>query len=62
MLAATAGDAGSVESSMPLEDETPQPNFIRKLLKPLRDFGFGQKAFIQGGVGLFIYGGVGAAH
>ena len=36
-----------------------QPSFWQKLLKPIRDFGFGQKAFIQGGVGLFIYAGIG---
>ena len=40
-------------------DTNAQPSFWQKLLKPIRDFGFGQKAFIQGGVGLFIYGGIG---
>jgi len=39
--------------------EPQQPSFWQKLLKPIRDFGFGQKAFIQGGVGLFIYAGIG---
>ena len=52
--AATAGGPG-----LGAPEPTP-PNFLHKLLKPLRDFGFGQKAFVQGGVGLFVYGGIGA--
>ena len=54
MRAAAAGGPG-----LGSPEPTP-PNFLQKLLKPLRDFGFGQKAFVQGGVGLFVYGGIGA--
>lgn len=36
-----------------------QRGFWSKLLKPLRDFGFGSKTFWEGGVGLFIFAGIG---
>lgn len=31
-----------------------------RFVRPLRDFGFGRKSIWEGGVGLFIIGGVGA--
>jgi hypothetical protein len=33
--------------------------FIANLLKPLRDFGLGRSSMVQGGVGLFIFAGIG---
>lgn len=33
--------------------------FLSRLLKPLRDFGIGRTSFWEGGVGLFIFGGIG---
>ena len=35
--------------------------FFQNLLKPLRDFGIGKSSMIQGGVGLFIFAGIGFA-
>lgn len=30
-------------------------------MKPLQDFGFGKMSFMEGGVGLFVFAGVGAS-
>jgi len=56
-----AAQATPADPELPAEANTnaQQPSFWQKLLKPIRDFGFGQKAFVQGGVGLFIYAGIG---
>lgn len=35
--------------------------FFENLLKPLRDFGIGKTSMIQGGVGLFVFAGIGFA-
>jgi hypothetical protein len=35
--------------------------FFQNLLKPLRDFGIGKTSMIQGGVGLFVFAGIGFA-
>lgn len=35
--------------------------FVENILKPLRDFGIGKTSMIQGGVGLFVFAGVGFA-
>lgn len=34
------------------------PSFTTRLLKPLRDFGFGASSFWEGGVGLFVIAGM----
>ena len=41
-------------------EEGYRKGFIAKLLKPLKDFGFGSRSFWEGGVGLFIFAGIGA--
>lgn len=35
-------------------------NFLTRVMKPLQDFGFGKMSFMEGGVGLFVFAGVGA--
>ena len=35
-------------------------NFFTKLISPLRDFGLGKSSLWEGGVGLFIFAGIGA--
>lgn len=35
--------------------------FIENMIKPLRDFGIGKTSMIQGGVGLFVFAGIGFA-
>ncbi|CAL5224181.1 g6821 [Coccomyxa viridis] len=39
--------------------EEKKPNFVTRVIKPLQDFGFGKMAFMEGGVGLFIFAGIG---
>lgn len=34
-------------------------NFFTKLIRPLRDFGLGKSSLWEGGVGLFIFAGIG---
>ena len=34
-------------------------NFFTKLIRPLRDFGLGKSSLMEGGVGLFIFAGIG---
>lgn len=51
---AAAGNGGA-------EDKSEENGFFKKLLKPLRDFGFGTRSFWEGGVGLFIFAGVGTS-
>ena len=34
-------------------------NFFTKLISPLRDFGLGKSSLWEGGVGLFIFAGIG---
>ena len=42
------------------EREGPQKtNFFTKLFRPLRDFGLGKTSLWEGGVGLFIFAGIG---
>lgn len=40
--------------------EPKKENFVTRVLKPLRDFGFGRVSFWEGGVGLFVFAGIGA--
>ena len=37
----------------------PKEGLISRLLRPLKDFGFGTKSFWEGGVGMFIFAGIG---
>ena len=37
----------------------PKEGLISRLLRPLKDFGFGRKSFWEGGVGAFVFAGIG---
>lgn len=54
-LAGSAAGSGGRTGPEPISNK----GFFAKLLKPLRDFGFGSKTFWEGGVGLFIFAGIG---
>ncbi|KAK9865881.1 hypothetical protein WJX84_007182, partial [Apatococcus fuscideae] len=41
--------------------EEKKDNFLARLLRPLRDFGFGRASIWEGGVGLFILAAIGVA-
>lgn len=41
-------------------DKEDAPSPLANLLKPLRDFGIGRSSMLQGSVGLFVFGGIGA--
>ena len=49
--------SGSSVGQFPAEEK--KPNFISRVIKPLQDFGFGKMAFMEGGVGLFVFAGIG---
>ena len=34
-------------------------SFVTRIMKPLQDFGFGRSSFWEGGVGLFVFSGIG---
>lgn len=55
---ASGTPAGPGSSSGPPE---PRPPLFASLLKPLRDFGIGRTSMMQGGVGLFVFAGIGFA-
>lgn len=40
-------------------DGAEKSNFFTKLISPLRDFGLGKSSLWEGGVGLFIFAGIG---
>lgn len=50
---------GSIGASSGASEER-RENFISRVMKPLQDFGFGKMSFMEGGVGLFVFAGVGA--
>ena len=52
---AQAGASGSAEAAA----EEKKDNFLARLLRPLRDFGFGRASIWEGGVGLFILAAIG---
>ena len=52
--------ASSSSASQLPEEKT--PNFSSRVVKPLQDFGFGKMAFMEGGVGMFVFAGIGTAH
>ncbi len=41
-------------------EEAARPGLFANILKPLRDFGIGRTSMTQGGVGLFVFSGIGA--
>ena len=45
--------------SSQMQPEEKKPNFVSRVIKPLQDFGFGKMAFMEGGVGLFVFAGIG---
>ncbi|KAK9861465.1 hypothetical protein WJX84_012121 [Apatococcus fuscideae] len=59
---ALAAQAQAGASRLP-EDaaEQKKENFLSRLLRPLRDFGFGRASIWEGGVGLFILAAIGVA-
>ncbi|KAI7842807.1 hypothetical protein COHA_003553 [Chlorella ohadii] len=42
-------------------EEAARPGLFANILKPLRDFGIGRTSMTQGGVGLFVFSGIGFA-
>lgn len=52
---AQAGAGSSSEDTV----EEKKDNFLARLLRPLRDFGFGRASIWEGGVGLFILAAIG---
>ena len=48
--------SGTPSSKM---QEEKKPNFVSRVIKPLQDFGFGKMAFMEGGVGMFVFAGIG---
>jgi hypothetical protein len=43
-------------------DGQQERGFLQKVQKSIRDFGFGKRSFVEGGVGLFVFTGIGALH
>lgn len=41
------------------EEDRGRPGLFANILKPLRDFGIGRTSMVQGGVGLFVFSGIG---
>ena len=53
---------GNSPSNTPVGQFPPEekkPTFFSRVIKPLQDFGFGKMAFMEGGVGLFVFAGIG---
>ena len=57
----SSGIAPSSVSSASKSRPSKLPPLISDLLKPLRDYGIGKTSMVQGGVGLFIFSGIGFA-
>ena len=57
-IRAAAGSSVPAAAS-PEEIEARKEGFLARLLKPLKDFGFGTRSFWEGGVGLFVFAGIG---
>lgn len=55
------GGSASSKVKQVLEKKGAVIPFFQNLLKPLRDFGIGKTSMIQGGVGLFVFAGIGFA-
>lgn len=41
-------------------DGEQRSGFVQKLQKSIRDFGFGKRSYVEGGVGIFVFTGIGA--
>lgn len=50
---------GSSSDGSDTEEERARPGLFANILKPLRDFGIGRTSMLQGGVGLFVFSGIG---
>lgn len=46
-------------AAVPPEGEQ-RSGFVQKLQKSIRDFGFGKRSLVEGGVGIFVFTGIGA--
>lgn len=55
----SGGNSPSSSPTGQFPTEEKKPNFISRVVKPLQDFGFGKMAFMEGGVGLFVFAGIG---
>ncbi|CAK0785439.1 hypothetical protein CVIRNUC_008648 [Coccomyxa viridis] len=53
--------SASGTASSQMQPEEKKPTFVSRVIKPLQDFGFGKMAFMEGGVGLFVFAGIGLA-
>lgn len=51
--------SASGTASSQMQPEEKKPTFVSRVIKPLQDFGFGKMAFMEGGVGLFVFAGIG---
>ena len=56
VCAAASGAAGG--GAVPDGGE-PKRGFVQNLTKSIRDFGFGKRSLVEGGVGLFVFTGIG---
>jgi hypothetical protein len=43
-------------------DGQQERGFLQKVQKSIRDFGFGKRSFVEGGVGLFVFTGIGESN
>lgn len=41
------------------ENDAVPRGFVQKVTKSIRDFGLGKKALVEGGVGMFVFAGIG---
>lgn len=61
LSSSTGGDQPSTSGPSPPPLPIPVPKAVSGLLKSLQDFGIGKNSLREGGVGLFLLGGAGAA-
>ena len=57
-VARTTSVVTASTAAVPPEDQQHQ-GFLQKVQKSIRDFGFGKRSFVEGGVGLFVFTGIG---
>jgi ABC-type transporter Mla subunit MlaD len=57
----SSGANKDASSSLGATSRPTLPPIFTNLLKPLRDFGIGKSSMVQGGVGLFVFAGIGFA-
>ena len=58
-FALRAGNGKTGTPPAPDNDAVPR-GFVQKVTKSIRDFGLGRKALLEGGVGMFVFAGIGA--